>query len=87
MAERESNFKSYKNRIEDFGIKQGSFVNDTGERVNYKQTVLILSIDGDSEEIVLSGKSAPSPKVLGAMLRGASKTTVSGNMLDDEDEQ
>lgn len=71
--QRQSSFKSYKGKIADFGIKAGSFTDETGRLVDYKQTVLVISYDGDTEEIVLSGKTAPTPKILGAMLRGADK--------------
>ena len=79
-----ADFVSYKNRIHDFGFKSGSFKNESGETVDYKQTVLVVDFEGEKEEIVLSGGTAPKPKVLQVMLRGASKTTVSGNMLEDD---
>lgn len=87
MAERENNFVSFKNRLHDFGIKSGSFTNDAGENIQYKQIVAVVQFEGEPEEIVLSGNSAPRPKAFGAMLRGADKVKLSGNMLDDNDEE
>lgn len=64
-------FKSYKSKLVDFGIKSDSFKDDSGDQVDYKQVVVRLSIDGDVEDIVLSGKSAPTPKIFQAILGGA----------------
>jgi len=64
-------FTSYKNRLNDFGFRSGSFSNESGEVVNYEQLVIKCEIDGDIEEIVLSGGSAPKPKMLKTILKGA----------------
>lgn len=77
--------KSYKNKVVDFGIKSDSFKNDAGEIIDYSQIVVVLELDGDREEIVLSGDKAPKPKLLNSILKGADNVIKSGNLLDDDE--
>jgi hypothetical protein len=77
------NFNSYKDKIVDFGFRDGSFKNDSGENVDYKQLILKLNIDGDIEELVLSGANAPKPTLLNTILKGANVANPDGGFLDD----
>lgn len=79
-------FTSYKNKIVDFGLKAGSFKNDAGEQIDYKQVVLKAEIDGDIEEIVLSGANPVKPALLGTILKGASPVKIDGRFLDNDNE-
>lgn len=65
------NFTSYKHKLVDFGIKNGEFEGDDGKKVKFKQIVLRVDLDGDVEDIALSGQKAPTPAMLGLLLRGA----------------
>lgn len=78
-------FKSYKNKLVDFGVNRDSFKNDAGENVEYAQVVLRVQLDGDVEDIVLSGQTAPKPKLLSSILKGSDTVVKSGNLLDDEE--
>lgn len=62
-------FKSFKNKIVDFGTKAASFKGDDGKTVDYTQVVLTVQLEGSNEEIVLSGVNAPKPKLLQTILR------------------
>lgn len=77
-------FTSYKNKLKDFGIRKGSFKGDNGEPVEYMQLVMITDEDGETEETILSGKSAPKPKMLNKQLKYADRQTEEGTILDDE---
>jgi hypothetical protein len=78
-------FTSYKEKLVDFGFKAGSFKNDTGETVDFKQVVIKVEIDGDIEELVISGASAPKPNLLNTILKGAKShdPTVQGFLGSD----
>lgn len=86
MAQNQPEFESYLNRIVDFGFKSGTFTPDgQSDAINYIQTVLVYEIDGEREELVLSGQTPPKPKNVKAMLRGADKLNRNGNLLDDNE--
>lgn len=76
-------FKSYKNKLVDFGIEVGTFQNEKGEEIKYKSTVIRIDIDGEVEDIKLSGKNAIVPKFLELSLKSAKNQTEEGNLLDD----
>lgn len=65
------NFISYKHKLVDFGVKNAEFDGEDGKKVKFKQTVLRVDLDGDVEDIALSGQKAPSPVMLALILRGA----------------
>lgn len=85
MAENQPEFVSVKNKIKDFGFRSGSFTpQGENDAISYVQVVLTYEIDGEEEEVVLSGQNPTKPKVLRQMLRGADKQVKQGSMLDDE---
>ena len=76
-------FKSYKNKLVDFGIKRDSFKNDAGENVEYSQVVARIELDGDVEEILLSGQTAPKAKIVESLLKAGETVVKDKNLLDD----
>lgn len=76
-------FKSYSNKLIDFGIKRDSFKNDAGENVEYSQVVARIELDGDVEEILLSGNNAPRPKIVESLLKAGEIVVKDKNLLDD----
>jgi len=78
--------QSFIDKIIDFGMKDESFKNDSGETINYVQPFIILEIDGEHEEIILSGASAPKPKMLRLALKSAKSHKKKAQLLDDDEE-
>lgn len=74
--------QDYLHKIRAFGFRDGTFKDDAGREVSFKQLVIHVEIDGQIEELILSGNNAPKPRLLQSLLRGAS--TVPGASPEDE---
>lgn len=69
------NFISAKSKIVDFGFKTGSFTPDgQSEAINYTSLVIKVNIDGNIEELPLSGANALKPAMLRTVLRSIKDT-------------
>lgn len=62
---------SYLDRVTDFVIRSDEFTNDKGETIKYKQIVLKVEVDGEEEELVLSGSNPMKPKFVELTLKSA----------------
>lgn len=64
-------YQSYIHKLKDFGFRQGEFKDETGKTVAYSQVAIRVQLDGDIEELVISGNGAPKPALLRTVLKGA----------------
>jgi len=64
------NFKSVLNKVTDIGFKTGKFKSDDGSEIDYTSLFLKVMVDGNIQEIPLSGNSAIKPKLLALILSG-----------------
>lgn len=77
--------QSYKNKVEDLIVVRDSFKADDGKTVNYAQVILHVRVNGETEEIFLSGASAPKPQTIELLLKSAQSVVEKKNILDPED--
>jgi len=77
-------FASFIDKLVDFGLEDGEFKNDKGETISYKTVVARVEIDGEVEDLPLSGSNALKPKVLNLMLKSAKTIKKQGTILEDD---
>lgn len=81
MASDNKVIRSYKDRIIDFGIIDGDFTQN-GENIKYKSVVLRVEVDGEVEDLMLSGASAQKPRLLELTLKSSKKNP---SFVDSDD--
>jgi len=81
------NFVSALNKVTDIGFKSGRFVPEgQTDAIDYTTLVLRIVVDGNVEEIPLSGASAIKPKLLKTLLAGVGANKEKQDFLETPQE-